>query len=76
MIVHCHAALLGNVRDSGLIRGLWEEALLAVSEHRATLVAIGWLKGRGRSRNHIVLFIGSKPLAKREKEPFGLRRVT
>lgn len=76
MIVHYHAALLGNVPDDGLMRDLWEDTLLAVSEHRAPLVAIGWLKGRGRSHTHIVLFIGSRPLGKREKEPLGLQRVT
>ncbi len=27
MIVHYHAALLGNVPDDNLMRGLWKEAL-------------------------------------------------
>ncbi len=75
-IVHYHAALLGDKPDGGLLRGLGAEALLAVSEHRAALVALGWLERQGRSRERIVLFTGSRPLAKREEEPFGLWRAT
>lgn len=75
-IVHSHAALLVDGPGGGLLRGLGEEALLAVSEYRAALAALAWLEAQGRFRRRIVLFTGSRPLAKRYEEPFGLWRAT
>ncbi len=75
-IVHSHAALLVDGPGGGLLRGLGEEALLAVSEYRAALAALTWLEAQGRSGERILLFTGSRPLAKRYEEPFGLWRAT
>ncbi len=76
-IVHSHATLLlgGGVGDDSHL-GSGEEVLLAVSEYRAALAALGWLEAQGRFRERIVLFTGSRPLAEREEEPFGLWRAT
>lgn len=75
-IVHSHAALLVEGPGGGLLRGLGEEALLAVSEYQAALAALAWLEAQGRSGERILLFTGSRPLAKRYEEPFGLWRAT
>lgn len=77
-IAHSHAALLlGDGPDGDLLlRGLGEKALFAVCEYRAALAALGWLEAQGRSGERILLFTGSRPLAKRYEEPFGLWRAT
>jgi hypothetical protein len=76
-IVHSHAALLpGDGPEDDLRLGLGKEALLAVSEHRAALAALGWLEAQGCLRERIFLFTGSRPLAKCHEEPFGLWRAT
>ena len=74
--MHSHAALLGDGADGELPRGLEKEAILAVLEYRAVLAALAWLEAQGRFRERILLFTGSRPLAKREEEPFGLWRAT
>ncbi len=75
-IGHSQASLIGDGADGELPRGLEKEAILAVLEYRAALAALGWLEARGRFRERILLFTGSRPLAKREEEPFGLWRAT
>ena len=75
-IGHSQASLLGDGADEELPRGLEKEAILAVLEYRAVLAALAWLEARGRFRERILLFTGSRPLAKRYEEPFGLWRAT
>ena len=75
-IVHSQASSIVDGADGKLPRGLGEEATLAVLEYRAALAALGWLEARGRFREPIVLFTGSRPLARRYEEPFGLWRAT
>ncbi|MDP9484822.1 MAG: hypothetical protein M3Q49_03345 [Actinomycetota bacterium] len=75
-IGHSQASLIGDGADGELPRGLGKEAILAVLEYRAVLAALAWLEARGRSCERILLFTGSRPLAKREEEPFGLWRAT
>ena len=68
--------MIGDGADGELPRGLEKEAILAVLEYRAVLVALTRLEARGRFRERILLFTGSRPLAKRYEEPFGLWRAT
>ncbi len=76
-IVHSHAALLlADGPEGDPSRGLRKEATLVALEYRAALAALAWLEARGRFRERILLFTGSRPLAKREEEPFGLWRAT
>lgn len=75
--VHYRVALLGGGSDYKYTRGgLGEEALDAVTEYRAVGAALRWLEGRGCRRDRVVLFTGSKTLARREEEPFGVWRAS
>ena len=70
------AALLGDASDVGPYGGLGEETLLSVSEYRAVGAALSWIEGRGRLGERVVVFTGSKTLAKRGEEPFGVWRAS
>lgn len=52
------------------------EACRNVLEHRASAAALGWLEARGLAQERVVLFTGSRPLARRGEEPFGLWRAS
>jgi hypothetical protein len=74
-IVHSQTSLIGDGADGELPRRLGEEATPVALEYRAALAVLGWLEARGRFREPIVLFTGSRPLARRYEEPFGLWRA-